>query len=308
MHDHTIYIVGAGAIGKVLAAMLKLSGKEIVLVRGSVDDGRRTTETIEVELPDNSFVNATIDTVAISTIDRFEGLVVFTNKSFGNATLVQALRAKVKCTPILIMQNGLDVELPFIDAGFDVVYRCVLFATSQPIAANRFRFRPVEPSPIGRVAGEGNVKEVVEALQNDQFPFRGVSDIKPIVWTKSIVNCVFNSICPLLETDNGIFHRNAYALSLAKRVIAECTDVARATGIQLNVEAVLSTLLRISQSSDGQLISTYQDILHRRPTEIETLNLAVVRVAEKIGMWEAVKETRLLGELIHLKSALNQER
>ena len=64
-------------------------------------------------------------------------------------------------------------------------------------------------------------------------------------------------------------------------------------------------LLQISRSSDGQLISTYQDILAGRPTEIDTLNFAISRQADSLQLSHLVTETKLLGELVQLKSRLS---
>ena len=36
---HTVYIIGAGVIRKVLAVLLQKENRTVVLVRGSVDDG-----------------------------------------------------------------------------------------------------------------------------------------------------------------------------------------------------------------------------------------------------------------------------
>jgi 2-dehydropantoate 2-reductase len=112
---------------------------------------------------------------------------------------------------------------------------------------------------------------------------------------------VFNSVCPLLETDNGIFHRNPQALQIAECLVAECLCVAEQQGIKLNLAAVIDSLLLISRSSDGQFISTLQDIRNHRPTEIGTLNLAIAGMA---ATEQAVIETRLLGQLTLLKSQL----
>jgi 2-dehydropantoate 2-reductase len=109
----------------------------------------------------------------------------------------------------------------------------------------------------------------------------------------------------LLNADNGIFQRNAQALTIAKNVIAECLTVAHASGIMLDGAEVLDGLLLISKASDGQLISTLQDINNKRPTEIDTLNFEIVRIAERLNRGGLVPETRLLGELTAIKSQLN---
>jgi len=45
-----VYIIGAGAIGKVLAVCLVNDGKKVVLLRGSVDHGETHRENIRVTL------------------------------------------------------------------------------------------------------------------------------------------------------------------------------------------------------------------------------------------------------------------
>ena len=277
-----IFIIGAGAIGKALAVALKLSHKNVVLVRGSVDDGSRSVEKIEV-VNDGAKLEAEIEIGTFSRFSALDGIVVLASKSFGNDNLARKLQAKAKNSPLVVLQNGLGVERPFIDRDFPEIYRCVLFVTSQTISANQIRFKPVTISPIGIITGsKANLQLVVDQLNSSFFPFKAETDIQTVIWTKAIINSVYNSICPLLEIDNGIFHREAQALDIAKRVIAECAAIAKENGIDLEADEVVERLLLISQSSDGQLISTLQDINNKRQTEIETLNFEIVSVARKL--------------------------
>jgi 2-dehydropantoate 2-reductase len=75
--------------------------------------------------------------------------------------------------------------------------------------------------------------------------------------------------------------------------------VAEEQGVHLNLADVMDSLLLISRSSDGQFISTLQDIRNHRPTEIATLNLAIAGMA---ATEESIIRTRLLGQLALLKS------
>jgi 2-dehydropantoate 2-reductase len=143
-------------------------------------------------------------------------------------------------------------------------------------------------------------------LNSPVFQFKAEPDIQATIWKKAIINSVFNSVCPLLETDNGIFHRDASVLGIAKRVIQECVAVAQESGIHLNAGEVEEGLLLISKSSEEQLISTLQDIRNKRKTEIETLNFAIVAVAKRLGKADMVMQTKLLGELTKLKSDLSR--
>ena len=297
-----VYIIGAGAIGKVLAVCLSTDGKKVVLLRGSVDNEESHRENIRVLLSSQEIIEAEITIDTLSNYRSLEGLVVLCNKSYGNAALADALKDKTGYTPVVIMQNGLGVEQAFMD--FPSVYRCVLFATSQPVSDTKLNFKPVAVSPIGRINGgdETSLGQISTLLNTPYFGFRSEPEIQPIIWKKAIVNSVFNSVCPLLDTDNGIFHRNPQALQIAESLIAECLLVAEEQSIHLNQAEVMDSLLMISRASDGQFISTLQDIRNHRPTEISTLNLAIAGMA---GTEQAIIRTRLLGQLTLLKSQLS---
>ncbi|MEQ5790789.1 2-dehydropantoate 2-reductase [Muricauda sp. NFXS6] len=302
-----IHIIGAGAIGKALAVSLKRKGCEVQLVRGNMDDGSTRYEEIILALEGERKLSENIKVSTLSAIPKMEGIVLLTNKSFGNQELAKRLWHKTQKTPIILLQNGLGVERPFIESGFDQLYRCVLFATAQTLSGNQVRYRPVSASPIGTVREKTPLlRTLVAEVDSPLFRFSEVENIEPIVWKKTMANCVFNSICPLLEVDNGIFHRNSEVFALAREVIAECIVISQAMGIDLDAKDIEEQVLAISQRSDGQFISTLQDIQNHKETEIETLNLEIHRMAQELGMETQVKNTKLLGELIKSKSKLNQ--
>lgn len=304
-----IYIIGAGAIGKALAVFLKQQGKDVVLLRGHVTGIPEHVESMQVELNNAEIMQADILVSSIDNYPTLDGIIVLATKSYGNEKIALGLQGKTGNSPIVIMQNGLNVELPFIDNGFQHIYRCVLFTSSQSNENNRLRFKPAASSPIGIITGDNEtLAMIVDRLTNPQLVFEAEENIQSITWSKSIINCAFNSICPLLETDNGVFCRNEKALHLAKEVIDECIVVAAAKGILLNRDKITERLLLISKSSDGQLISTYQDIINKRQTEISTFNFAISGMAEALNKSELTTRTNMLGELIQLKSEIAMQK
>ncbi|MUP39175.1 ketopantoate reductase family protein [Labilibaculum euxinus] len=302
MKQTHIYIVGAGAIGKALAVFLKRENKQVSLVRGSADNIPPTEDTIRVIDTDESFQEK-ITTTTFSNLTSINGIVLITTKTFANEKIAKKLKEKDGDFSIVLLQNGLNIERAF--ENFDEVYRCVLFSTSQVTNDNEVTFKAVTASPIGKIKGNDcNLNCIIEQINTSNFCFSSENNIQKLVWTKVIANCAFNSICPLLETDNGIFHRSPEAAKLAKIIIKECIAIAQTQGIELNADSLEENLMLISQRSDGQLISTYVDLLNKRKTEIESLNLEIANIANKMNKAEFVTNTRLLGELIKLKSEL----
>lgn len=301
MTSPKIYIIGSGAIGRALAVFLQRENKEVVLVRGSVDNRPKEENAITVFDKDDRKYQQKVLTTTFSNLEIINGIVLIAVKTFANNEIARKLKKIRGSFPIVLLQNGLNIERPF--ESFDEVYRCVLFSTSQITSENGVTFKTVTDSPVGIVHGEGENQEmVVSKINTPYFGFRSESNILKYVWTKTIINCAFNSICPLLEVDNGIFHRNTKAMHLASIIIEECIDLAEEYNVRLSQSKIEEKLILISKRSDGQLISTYEDIRKGRRTEIDSLNLEISRLAERIDMPELTLNTQLLGEMIRIKS------
>ncbi len=305
MKKDKIYIVGSGAIGKALAVFLKLENKDVILVRGSIDHVPAKEILITVTNQDNQKFQQRIMTTTFSHLTSINGIVVIATKAFANAELARKLKNIKGDFSIVLLQNGLNIEKTF--EFFDRVYRCVLFSTSQVTSGNNVSFKMVTDSPIGTIQGEhSNLDAIVNQINTPYFGFKSDPNILKHVWNKVIINCAFNSICPLLEVDNGIFYKNYEATKLAGTIISECVALAYEYEMELDQKEIEEKLLLISQRANGQLISTYEDIRNKRRTEIESLNLEVARLADEIGMPELVPNTRLLGEMIQIKSKINR--
>ena len=69
-----------------------------------------------------------------------------------------------------------------------------------------------------------------------------------------------------------MFSREQAVAELAKDIVRECLDLTDRLGLGLTHDELMEQILQISKSSDGQLISTLQDIRNGRETEIEFLN------------------------------------
>ena len=101
---------------------------------------------------DEPILEASMEMVSLSRLESLpEGIIVITAKATANRLIASELKQKKANLPIIILQNGIGVESPFLESGFPHIYRCVLYATSQEREENYFRFRSVAASPIGAV-------------------------------------------------------------------------------------------------------------------------------------------------------------
>lgn len=253
--------------------------------------------------------SAEVPSTSLEALRRIDGLVLVAAKAFANAELARRLAAIEGDLALLVVQNGLEVELPFVQQLSGDVYRGVLFTACELGDDGLVELRPARPMALGLVRGvEGSAPALAERLQNALFPISPVDAIEPVVWAKTIVNCAFNSICPLIDADNGVFVRDDRAMTLATKVVTEGVAVASGHGIELAAADLLAIVEQISRTSGGRPISTLQDIRRGRPTEIESLNMALARKADSLGQPELATLTGSLGSLVALRAELASSR
>ncbi|MDR6302261.1 2-dehydropantoate 2-reductase N-terminal domain-containing protein [Mesonia maritima] len=75
-----------------------------------------------LKLKTGTILTSTIKFNYLNNFSVFEGIIILTTKSFGNKALAEKLKAKAAYTPIVILQNGLGIEQPFISNGFYKLY------------------------------------------------------------------------------------------------------------------------------------------------------------------------------------------
>ncbi len=246
--------------------------------------------------------------VSLARLTSLPGIVVVAAKSYANDLIARQLKEMEVLGPVVIMQNGVGVEDPYLDLPTLRVYRCVIYVSGQKDGDGYYTFIPITASPIGVVRGDApELERLVGTLNTPDFPFITLTNIQQEVWKKATINAVFNSICPLLEVDNGIFVRDERTAGLAREVVDECVMVMQRMGFAAKADDVMQQLLAISRRSDGQLISTLQDVNNGRETEIGYLNLAIAQCAAAVAPDVKISTTRMLGEMVKIKSTLRKK-
>ena len=112
-----IFIIGNGVIAKALAVALAINGKKVTILRGSVEEKSAYAENIQVETG-GKILSAEIMVSSMNNYDGLDGIILLTNKSFGNPELATKLKFKTKKSPIVFLQNGLHIENSFIEQDF----------------------------------------------------------------------------------------------------------------------------------------------------------------------------------------------
>jgi 2-dehydropantoate 2-reductase len=274
----TIVVVGAGAIGSIYAAKLAAHhAVTIVARRAHVDainrNGLRLTgcEEMVCRLP------ASTDIPALEP----DTLVLLTTKVNGNEAAAKQLAARVReDTVVLCVQNGLGGEeiVKAALGGRGVVLRAItqfgaIFREPGVIEYKVAGFTLIERHPRSA--------QISEVLTGSGLDGRISENITLEVWRKLIFNCVINPITSITGGDVGSI-ADPGLVPLKRLVVDECLQVARADGIEFEIDFV-RTIDDVFGPSRN-VASMRQDLLRGKPTEIDFLNGAVVALGRRQGI------------------------
>ncbi|HEY8588540.1 MAG TPA: 2-dehydropantoate 2-reductase [Naasia sp.] len=302
-------VVGAGAIGGALAALLDRAGHEVtVTARGEslaaiADHGIRLS---------GAWGEHTARPAAALLLPGGHDFAIVATKVADAAAAIEANRAALSGRPVVVVQNGLDGVavgeelLP----GTRVLGGLALFAASL-VAPGEVRVTAANDLYVGPAdAGDPIVAALAAAV-----PTLPVRDLRGMQWSKLVVNMV-----NALPAVTGLSVQETVASPLLRPVLTRSIQEAVRTGLAAGVRfgsmnglshpllraaallplAVAGLVPRAMARRMGPVPnpgSTLQSIRRGRPTEVDALNGAVVREARRRGRAAPVNE--VLTALVH---------
>ncbi len=269
-----VAVIGAGAIGAVVASAAAEAGQDVVLCV------RTPIESLEILRDSGStFVRAQIVTTAAGPP---ADIVFVAVKALDVASTAPHLREL--CGPdtlTVAIQNGLDQAervIPFLPGNSGPAASAIAYMASELVSPGRVKH-------IGGnllVVPETYAETVSQALGTG-VSVRGSDDMVTAGWEKLLGNLVANPITSLtlrhmdVMTSPGIF-------DLARNILTEAVAVGKAEGAKLADNAIDVVLSRLGKYGPETGNSMLYDRLAGRPTEHQYLTGEVVRRAAKHGI------------------------
>ncbi|CAB1128280.1 2-dehydropantoate 2-reductase [Candidatus Hydrogenisulfobacillus filiaventi] len=142
---------------------------------------------------------------------------------------------------------------------------------------------PAGRGPAGRRARQA-VEGVLKTAAGVRWRWLEEADMERARWTKLVQNAVINPLSALTGRPNGELP-DQIAWRLAPALVGEVLPVAARRGVRLGAPAeVLQAVEALARRTGPNRSSMLQDVLHRRPTEVDYINGFVVREAGRWGL------------------------
>ena len=132
------------------------------------------------------------------------------------------------------------------------------------------------------------VVELAEAIDKGDIPCRIVKDIGKDIWAKMLYNCALNPLGAILDVPYGTLAEHEFTRTIMNGIIQEAFDVMTHAGYETHWQSAEDFLEvfygKLVPDTAEHKSSTLQDIAAQKRTEIDALNGAVIKLAEKLDL------------------------
>ena len=280
-------MIGPGAMGSLFGGLLSRAGEELWLV-GYRKEQVETICSVGLTLKEKGKsqiipMKATPDVTSAGKAD----LVIFFVKTYDTERAVSdSLVLEKEDTVFLTLQNGLGNE----EAICKKIDRKKVMLGVTGHGATLLRPGHVRHAGWGKTfVGELDHRITDRATRIAQmFCKAGIEteaspNIHDQVWGKLVVNAGINALTALTGFKNGQLLDYPETARLMERLVFEAAQVARRKGVHIE-EDPIEKVRKAAEATRENRSSMGQDFDHRRRTEIDAINGAVVREAQALGI------------------------
>ena len=286
-----IVIIGAGALGGLVGAQLTQGGEDVTLIE--INEAR-----VKLLRESGLFVSEGTSgetCVPVQVKPSVEGLpvadLVFVSvKSYQTEGAVRASLPVIgPGTFVLSMQNGIgntDVMAEIIDPSR--VLSGITYHSIQHTGPNRIRYRPgIKPIQIAPYDGvvTPEIERVGEVFRASGLNTEVCDRIDDVIWQKLLHNGVVNPVSALTGLTCREMLDDPDIQSFMRDLCLETIEVMKARGVPIvNEEDPYAPVIGSQKALGKNRPSMWQDLARSCRTEVDAINGAVVREAERLGL------------------------
>lgn len=284
-----IAIVGVGAIGGYFGARLAAAGHPVTFIaRGETlrtlrDDG------LHIESPNGDLTLSNVETTDRPSDVGHVDVVIVAVKTWQIPEVAEALRRLIgPHTAVLPLQNGVEAadQLAAV-LGREHVLGGTCRIVALKVAPNRIKHIAVEPFiALGELDNRQSDRSaaLVQTLQSAGIAAKNPPDIHVSIWNKFLFIAPVSGVGAVTRAPLGALRSVPETRELVRRAMKEVYAVAIAKGVKLANDAVDKTMAFLDGMLPEATSSMQRDIVQGRPSELEAINGAVVRIGQDLGI------------------------
>jgi len=188
-------------------------------------------------------------------------------------------------TLVVTLQNGVGNREALASVlGSARVGQGVTALGATLLAPGRVRHAGQGPTVFARAPDPAAMAALADLFNACGLPAELSDDLDALVWSKLVVNAGINALTALLRVHNRALATVPQARALLEQAVAEAVAVAQVHGVTLQVAEAQARVLAVAEATGANRSSMLQDVLRGSPSEIATINGAIVREGQRLGI------------------------
>jgi len=295
-----IAVIGLGPVGSILAAHLANHGENVIgedvtsdLLKAISEEGLKISGFTTL----NTLISKTVDSMLELSEANPEIVFISTKACILKAILPELREILKPSMKIVSFQNGLGNEqLIAEELGIDTAYRVVVNYAGNKINHGSIAMNWFQPPNYvgafhrGKYITDETTRTIAEMMTAAGLQTQEHSDVKEVVWEKTILNSTLCSICAVTGQTMKEAMESPHTLDLAVKILEEGLAVAKADGYDFGEEA-LGRFVSYLKKGGAHKPSMLIDVERRRPIEVDFMSGAVVRYGKKYSVPTPVNGT-----------------
>jgi len=290
-----VAIVGAGALGGLLGAMLVRAGHVVSYVAHGESLAALRAVGVVVTTPTETFTTGPLPASSTpSELGPCE-LVVIAVKTWQVEPLAPTLAPLIGPeTCVIPVQNGVEAADHLVTAlGAAPVIGGLCHVLAMREAPGRVHVVGAAPRlTLGELAGgtSARLERIAIAMRAAGVDVTLSPDIQVALWSKLLFVEPFGSIGAVTRSPIGVVRAIPETRRMLEDAMREVQAVARGRGVDVPDDEIARSLARIDAMPPGATSSMHRDLVEGRPSELHEQTGAVVRLGRQVGATHALHE------------------
>jgi 2-dehydropantoate 2-reductase len=284
-----VAVFGTGGVGGYFGGCLAQAGEDVTFIARGEHLHAIRAGGLKVDSQAGDFVvfpaKATDDVTGVGEVD----LVILGVKAWQVPDAARLMKPLVgPGTTVLPLQNGVDAPSQLVaELGADRVIGGLCRIVSFVVEPGHIRHAGFTPSIIIGEMDNGRterIEQVEQVFKRAGLEISVAADIQVALWTKFLFIASFSGIGALANAPAGVVRSDPGWRSQILEAMKEIYALAHAREIKLPPNSIETVMAAIDSLPHEATSSMQRDIAAGKPSELESQNGAVVRMARETGV------------------------
>lgn len=287
-----IAIIGAGAIGSLLGALLKREGFDCILIgrKNHVDAIRKNG----LSITGSDEFNINIDAFCNPLHAKDSDIFIITTKAYDTRNAIHEIIPFIgDNVTVMSLQNGAgNIEEISKLVNKKQILGAITSMGAFVEAPGRIQFRGKGTTIIGSAFdNKKKAMEIIDIFNKAQIKTQFSDDIYRDIWSKVIINSGINTIASILDNENGVL-LDKNLMEIVREVTNEGKNILQKEGVEIP-EDIFDTTVEIIRNTSKNINSMLSDLRKGKRTEIDFISGKVVALGDKLGIPAPYNKTLL---------------